>query len=230
MGTWLTSTPIAHRGLFNLEAGVPENSLAAFDAAAEAGYPCELDVHLTNSGELVVVHDFDLLRATGLARPTETLTARDLADTRLFGTAQRVPTLAEVIDCVRGRIPLQIEIKRRRKPGPRVLANAVLDGMRGGDFALSSFDPLVVFWLRAAKPRFPIGQISGALGRTLVGNVVTRPDFISYELAGLPSRAVATWRERGAPVLAWTVESPEDERKARTYADNIIFSDYLPAV
>jgi glycerophosphoryl diester phosphodiesterase len=238
--TWLTSTPIAHRGLFNLEAGVPENSLAAFDAAAEAGYPCELDVHLTNSGELVVVHDFDLLQATGVARPTETLTAPDLADTRLFGTDQRVPTLAQVIDCVRGRIPLQIEIKRRRKPDPRALASAVLDGMPGGDFALSSFDPLVVFWLRAAKPRFPIGQISGllttaspwvrVLGRNLVGNVVTRPDFISYELADLPSRAVAMWRERGVPVLAWTVESPEDERKARKYADNIIFSDYLPVV
>jgi hypothetical protein len=73
----------------------------------------------------------------------------------------------------------------------------------------------------------PWGRV---LGRNLVGNVVTRPDFISYELAGLPSRAVAMWRERGAPVLAWTVESPEDERKARKYADNIIFSDYLPAV
>ena len=40
---------------------------------------------------------FATVRATGLARPAETLTARDLADTRLFGTAQCVPTLAEVI-------------------------------------------------------------------------------------------------------------------------------------
>jgi hypothetical protein len=39
---------------------------------------------------------------------------------------------------------------------------------------------------------------------------------------------VAGWRERGVPVLAWTVESAEDERRAREYADNIIFSDYLP--
>jgi glycerophosphoryl diester phosphodiesterase len=227
---WLTSTPIAHRGLFNLQAGLPENSLAAFDAAAAAGYPCELDVQLTNSGELVVFHDFDLLRATGVARPTSTLTAGGLAEARLFGTGQRVPTLAEVIDCVRGRIPLQIEIKRRRQPHPRMLAGAVLDGLHAfGDFALSSFDPLVVFWLRAAKPRVPVGQICGA-GRNLTGNFVTRPDFISYELAGLPSRAVARWRERGAAVLAWTVKSAEDEQQARKYADNIIFENYLPPV
>jgi glycerophosphoryl diester phosphodiesterase len=228
---WLMSTPIAHRGLFSLEAGRPENSLAAFDAAAAAGYPCELDVQLTDSGELVVFHDFDLLRATGVAWPTATLTAVDRAGTKLFGTDQRVPTLAEVIDCVRGRIPLQIEIKRRRHPAARVLAGAVLDGLGGshGDFALSSFDPLVVFWLRSLRePRFPVGQICGT-GLGLGGNFVTRPDFIACGLAGLPSRAVARWRERGAPVLAWTVRSAEDERRAKKYADNIIFEAYLPA-
>ena len=238
--TWLTSTPIAHRGLHDLQAGVPENSLAAFEAAAEAGYPCELDVQLTDSGELVVLHDFDLMRAAGLARPTESLTAGDLPGTRLFGTDQHIPTLAQVIDCVRGRIPLQIELKRRGKPAPRILARAVVDCLRDhdGDYALSSFDPFVVYALRAAKPRYPLGQISGLLTtaapgqrlleRSLVSNLFTRPDFISYELAGLPSRIVARWRERGAAVLAWTVRSPEDERQARKYADNIIFSDYLP--
>jgi glycerophosphoryl diester phosphodiesterase len=221
---------------------VPENSLAAFDAAAEAGYPCELDVQLTDSGELVVLHDFDLVRAAGIARRTETLTTADLPEVRLFGTDQQVPTLSQVIDCVRGRVPLQIELKRQGKPDSGILVRAVLSSLRDrdGDYALSSFDPFVVFALRAAKPRFPIGQISGllttaalwqrVLGRSLVSNILTRPDFISYELAGLPSRMVAIWRERGAAVLAWTVRSPEDEREARKYADNIIFSDYLPGL
>jgi hypothetical protein len=61
----------------------------------------------------------------------------------------------------------------------------------------------------------------------MVGNFVTRPDFISYELAGLPSRIVDAWRGRGVPVLAWTTKSAADERKARKYADNFIF-DVLP--
>src|SRR5580693_9907041 len=74
---WLTSRPIAHRGLHDLAAGRPENSLAAFEAAAEAGYPCELDVQLTDSGELIVLHDADLTRVTGAARPSSTLTRGD---------------------------------------------------------------------------------------------------------------------------------------------------------
>jgi glycerophosphoryl diester phosphodiesterase len=238
---WLASCPIAHRGLYDLGAGLPENSLAAFGAAASAGYPCELDVHLTDSGELIVLHDFDLSRATGLARPTVTLTAGDLPHTRLFGGDQHVPTLAQVIGCVQGRVPLLIELKRQGGADPRALVNAVLGHLdhRNGEYALASFDPLVVHLLRAAEAGFPIGQISGLLrtagplprliGRSLVSNFVTRPDFISYELAALPSRIVGMWRCRGVAVLAWPVRSPEDEREARKYADNIIFSDFLPA-
>lgn len=193
---WLTSSPIAHRGLHDLEAGLPENSLAAF----EAGYPCELDVQLTNSGAVVILHDFDLGRATGVARPTVTLTAEDLPNTRLFGGGQHVPTLAQVIECV--------------------------------------LDPVVVYALRITKSGFPIGQISGLLrtagplrrlvGRSLASNFFTRPDFISYELASLPSRIVEMWRDHGVTVLSWPIKSSDDERKAREYADNIIFSDFLP--
>jgi glycerophosphoryl diester phosphodiesterase len=237
---WLTSTPIAHRGLHDLGAGRPENSLAAFDAAAEASYPCELDVQLTDSGELIVLHDFDLSRATGRTGRTATLTAEDLPDTRLFGTDQRVPTLAQVLDCVRGRIPLQVEIKRAPGNDPKALATAVIAALRKSDeeHAISSFDPFVVYQLRAAKSPYAVGQISGLLeseplprrllGRYMAGNFVTRPDFISYELAGLPSRVVQVARRSGVPVITWGVKSREDEARARKHADNIIFDGYLP--
>lgn len=239
---WLTSSPIAHRGLYDDAGGPPENSLAAFEAAAGAGYPCELDVQLTNSGTLIVLHDFDLMRATGVARPAVTLTAGDLPRIRLFGGDQHVPTLTQVVECVNGRVPLLIELKRSRASDSRVMVNAVLENLKNhnGEYALSSFDPFLVYSLKAVKPNFPIGQISGLLrtadplrriaGRSLVGNFFTRPDFISYELAGLPSRIVERWRGHGVAVLAWPVRSPEDERKARKYADNIIFADFLPKI
>lgn len=237
---WLTSVPIAHRGLHDLGAGRPENSLAAFEAAAEAGYPCELDVQLTKSGELIVLHDFNLRRAAGLDRPSATLTADELGSVRLFGTEERVPTLKRVIDCVRGRIPLQVEIKRAPGDSPRALAEAVLRtlGRREAEYAVSSFDPFVVHRLRAERAPYAVGQISGRLagqplpwriaGRYMIGNLLTRPDFISYELAGLPSPAVRRCRERGAAVVAWGVKSPDDETRAREHADNVIFDGYLP--
>ena len=47
----------AHRGLHSPDKSVPENSLAAFAAAADAGYGMELDVQLSKDGEVVVFHD-----------------------------------------------------------------------------------------------------------------------------------------------------------------------------
>lgn len=255
---WLTSAPIAHRGLHDLSAGRPENSLAAFEAAAQAGYPCELDVRLTRGGELIVLHDSGLSRAAGLPGRAADLTAADLPGTRLFGTSEPIPTLAQVIDRVDGRIPLQIEIKRDPGDDPRTLAAAVLAALREADgqraaygrhgdgehgdgerYAISSFDPFIVRQLRAARSPYPVGQISGLAdsrpllarlaGRWLAASFLTRPDFLSHELAGLPSPVVRWWRRRGVPVLAWGVTSPEDEARAGDHADNIIFDGFLPS-
>lgn len=52
----------AHRGLHDGEAGIPENTMAAFRRAVDAGFGIELDVQLTKDEEVVVFHDFDLKR------------------------------------------------------------------------------------------------------------------------------------------------------------------------
>ena len=70
----------AHRGLYDEKAGVPENSLAAFRAAAEHGYGAELDVRLTRDGSAVISHDGSTLRMTGTdlaAEQTDLNTLRD---------------------------------------------------------------------------------------------------------------------------------------------------------
>ena len=53
---------IAHRGLYDAAQGIPENSLAAFRAAAEGGYGAELDTRLTKDGVVVVSHDSNIRR------------------------------------------------------------------------------------------------------------------------------------------------------------------------
>ncbi|MBT1175665.1 glycerophosphodiester phosphodiesterase [Bifidobacterium sp. LC6] len=62
----------------------PENSLAAFAAACEAGYGIELDLQLTLDGKVVVVHDADLLRVAGDPRRIEDLTYDELTRIPLF--------------------------------------------------------------------------------------------------------------------------------------------------
>ena len=56
----------AHRGLHDNISDAPENSLAAFQKAVDAGYGIELDVQMTADGKVVVVHDFNLKRISGV--------------------------------------------------------------------------------------------------------------------------------------------------------------------
>ena len=58
----LLTLPIAHRGYFDPAARIPENSLSACEAAAQAGYGIELDVQLSRDGQAVVLHDDTLDR------------------------------------------------------------------------------------------------------------------------------------------------------------------------
>ena len=62
--SWLTERPYAHRGLHGRGTGIPENSLAGFEAAIAGGYGIELDVQETRDGEPVVFHDYELSRLT----------------------------------------------------------------------------------------------------------------------------------------------------------------------
>ena len=108
---WLTARPIAHRGFHDLRRGRPENTLAAFDAAVEARYAIECDLHISADGVPVVFHDDELERLTGEPGAVRDRTAAELGDLRVAGTGEWIPTLDELLALVGGRVPLVIELK-----------------------------------------------------------------------------------------------------------------------
>ncbi|MEV6161427.1 glycerophosphodiester phosphodiesterase family protein [Streptomyces sp. NPDC052052] len=238
---WLVSAPIAHRGLFDTSLGVPENSLAAFRRAVERGVPVELDVQLAGDGTLVVLHDATLERMTGARLHVSRIGRVDLGRLRLRDSGEPVPTLEQVLEIIDGQVPVVIDVRRWRPELRPRLERAVAAGIQDylGPVALQSFDPLAVYRLQRMISDRPVGQISGALhaaswgasmiGRTMVTNVVTSPDFIACELKMLPSRYATFWQRRGIPLLAWTVTSAESEARAARVADNFFFDGYLPA-
>jgi glycerophosphoryl diester phosphodiesterase len=87
---WITTRPIAHRGLHQGTA-VPENSLAAFEGAIAAQHPIELDVQLVADGNLVVFHDRDLKRLTGHKGRIADHNLQSLKQLCLYGTEQTSP-------------------------------------------------------------------------------------------------------------------------------------------
>ncbi|MFC0684499.1 glycerophosphodiester phosphodiesterase family protein [Novosphingobium clariflavum] len=228
---WIGARDYAHRGLHG--AGIPENSLAAFDAALRGQFGIELDVQRAGDGTPVVFHDATLDRLTGESGPVSRRSAAQLGAVTLTGSEETVPTLRRVLDRVGGRVPVLIEIKS--SPGGRIAAlclavRRVLEGY-AGDCAVMSFDPRVSRWFRIHSPLTVRGLIvSEGEDRALPGKIrrhlafwQARPDFLAYDIHDLPSRFARAQRDRGLPVASWTVRSPEHQERVRHHADAAIF-------
>lgn len=236
---WIRERPIAHRGLHG--DGVPENSLAAFEAAADAGYPVELDVRLTADAVPMVVHDERLERLCGVDAAVAELDRAALADLTLLDSEQGLPTLEDALAAVDGRVPVLVEVKNRARSGAVEPAVAAVLDDYGGEFAVQSFNPLSVRWFRRYRPGWPRGQVAGRLRdatdvgplarfavRRLLASPLARPDFVAYEHDALPYWPVTLHRRLGIPVLAWTVRTPAALERVREHADNVIFESIRP--
>ena len=216
----LTGFRYAHRGLHG--PGAPENSLAAFRRAAEAGYGAELDVHLTRDGRLAVLHDGDLQRMCGVPGRVEEKTAAELSALRLAGTEERIPFLEEVLPLFAGRAPLVVELKTGRRNAVQ-LARRTLECLDrfSIDYCVESFDPRPLLWLRRHRPNVLRGQLSQNFWRHASGqnlwnrlaltnlfyNVFTRPDFVAYRFEDRGRLAVRLCRRWGVRTAYWTLRS-----------------------
>ncbi len=155
--------PYAHRGLFNEE--IPENSLAAFARAAEAGFAIELDVQLSKDGTVMVFHDYTLTRMCGEDVRLADLTAAELAERRLKGSAEHIPTLAEVLAVVAGRVPLLVELKGESTNTALCAPVAELLDAYKGPYVIESFNPMLLRWFKKHRPRVLRGLLSTNLIR-----------------------------------------------------------------
>jgi len=237
--SWLRDTPLAHRGLHG--PGRPENSLAAFAAAVESGVGVELDVRRTADGVPVVFHDQTFERLIGVAGTIETSTLAQLAGMRLAGSDEGVPTLADALG-VLPRVPVMVEIKSvDRRAGLLEPQVAALVDAHPGPVCVAGFNPASIRWFTVRAPQIVRVQTAGPLRdvtmprvmkwslRTLRFVAWTRPDAVSYDLAGIDHAVVQAFRAGGGTVITWTVRTRTDLACAREFADNVIFEDLPPS-
>lgn len=229
----------AHRGLWNAER--PENSLAAFAAARDAGYGIELDVHLTADGCLVVHHDDNLKRMCGVDMKIGSSTQEAVCACRLKDTDELVPTFDEVLAVVSGKIPMIVELKT--EDNVDALCKAVCERMQRyeGLWCMESFDPRAVRWFRKNADHVIRGQLlnGGSIlkakkrwellfMKSQLGNALGRPDFIAYQAetdSNLPMRLMRLMK----PLLVcWTIRSQEMMDRQRARYDIQIFEGFIP--
>lgn len=244
------AAPLAHRAYHDVTQGCPENSRAAVRAAVAAGYGIEIDVQLSRDGAAMVFHDYELSRLTGERGPVAQRTAAELGAIGLTGGDEGIPTLSEVLAIVAGQVALLIEIKDQDGAmGPNVgpLEHAVADALNGyaGPVAVMSFNPHSVAKMAVLTPNTPRGLTTSAyraedwtlLKTETRERLAQIPDFestgacfISHEAADLAAPRLAEIKAHGAPILCWTIRSPEAEAQAREIADNVTFEGYPAAI
>ncbi|AWB47390.1 phosphodiesterase [Gemmobacter aquarius] len=238
--------PIAHRAYHDVADGRPENSRAAVRAAVAAGYGIEIDLQLSRDGVAMVFHDETLERLTPHQGWLRDLTAAELGATALTGGDEGVPTFAEILSLVAGRVPLLVELKDqtlRMEDTDGKLEAATVAALQGydGPVALMSFNPHCLAHLARLAPHIPRGITTSAydaqdwapLPPETCDRLRPIPDydrvaasFISHEAADLARPRVAELADQGAAVLCWTIKSPQAESEARRIAQNITFEGY----
>ncbi len=239
----LRSYLFAHRGLYDRARGIPENSLPAFQKAVEQGYAIELDVRLTKDDVPVVFHDKDLLRVCGKNVKMEEVTYEELRELPLFDSVECVPSLSDVLRLVAGKVPILVEVKADTW-NMEVCEKAfeVLEEYEG-EFAVESFNPFVLIWMRLHHARIPRGQLAtnfkeeGQPGNRVLNwlmkhmafNFITKPDFIAINY--VYRKEFPYWLCRRAyrvPTVAWTVDSRKVYEEIKGTFDSYIFEGFMP--
>jgi glycerophosphoryl diester phosphodiesterase len=216
----------AHRGS---AAVAPENTLAAiYQAIDDRADFAEIDVQETADGELVLLHDKDLMRIAGI--PTNIWDA-ELADLRLVDAGswfdpafsrERIPTLSEALQASGRRLRLNIELKYNghdQRLAERVVAE-VRAANRTGRCIITSLNSDGLAQVRRLAPEIRIGQVvTAALGNTRALDV----DLLSMNQAHVTPGVVRANRRAGLETHVWTVDREADMARMLDYGvDNII--------
>lgn len=242
------TTPLAHRAMHNLSQGLQENSLAASQAAVDHGYGLEVDLQLSSDGVVVVFHDYELSKLTTASGPLGSRTAQQLGKAMLKTGNEGIPTLAQLLSVVAGKVPLLLEIKDQdgaMGPNTKQIERAVAADLKSydGPVAVMSYNPHSIAAMRMAAPDVVCGLTSSPfepkiwphLAAPIRDRLRGIPDFatvgasfISHAHYDLDAAPVVALRGAGVPVLCWTIRSADEAATTTGRADNITFEGYLP--
>lgn len=224
-------TVMAHRGL---SADAPENTLYAFSDAISVGADfIELDVQQTRDGVLVVMHDSNLKRTTGVNKDIWNVDYADIQNLDAgswFDPAYanaRIPTLEETLQFVDKRAKLNIEIKPT-KHGSDTLEQDVAELITQYQYTdacyVTSFSYGSLKKVKEVNPEIRTGYLmSVAYGQFYS---LKYADAFSLNKVFVTSQVVNAAHQQGKQIFAWTVNSMSEVRSlCNLHVDSIITDD-----
>ncbi len=232
--SWLTARPIAHRGLHDLNQKCWENSLPAFERAVAGNFAIECDVVLTADKVPVVFHDHDLKRLTGHGGKVCEMTADEICQLTVGGTADRVPRLDEMLSLVGGRVPIVIELKGNagHDDGFVEAVHEVLEGYNS-KVAIMSFAHHVIRGFAKGAPGLPAGLTAEHTDLEAMEDhfamLAHGISFVSFDVRDIPNKFVSFVRdELNLPFITWTVRDREAAERTWREGGQITFEGFDP--
>lgn len=218
---------IGHRGAMG---HVLENTLASIDTALSLGVDMiEIDVYRIASGQLVVFHDDTLGRLSVYRDSIEHLTIEALDTIRLHD-GHAIPTLAQVIDRIQGRVPLNIELKGAGTAAPTYALIQELTPQQNGQsspYLISSFrwDELEI--MRSLDAELPIAVLTEddpLLALDMAHKL--RAQAINPYYKNVDASVVDALHQAGFQVFPWTVNEPEDLEAMKAAGVDGLFTNF----
>lgn len=212
---------VAHRGWSSV---APENTLAAIQKAVDhpAVSTIEFDVQLSSDGVPIVIHDFSLERTTngiGLVKEKTLKELKELDANYKFPNykAEKIPTLAEVLEISKGKARLNIELKTIGDLYSNIeqtVGKMIKEFKMEQEVVVTSFQH---HYIKLFKESFP--EISA--GIIIEGNPVllfeqlkyTGSDTLSISFKSLYPEFVKEILNRNYHIIAWTVNETDDMKK-----------------
>ena len=216
LGTWLVNgiqthddvAVIAHRGAAGK---APENTLASIRQAVKDGADwIEIDVQETLDGKVVVIHDSDFMKLAGRDLKVWNSTVKELQEIDVgswFGpefSAERVPTLAQVLEEVRGQSRVLIELKyygHDRQLEQRVV-DIVEKAVMVNDVAVMSLEHSGIKKFHALRPDWVVGLLSSKA----IGNLSDLDvDFLAINMGMATPEFIRRALKADMQLFVWTV-------------------------
>ncbi len=222
---------IAHRGA---SSHAPENTIASIERAIEDNADwVEVDVQQTADGSVVVTHDSDFMRLLGEPANIWDLTQQEIQSFDVGGwfaveyQGERVPTLQEALEAVKGKATLLIELKfypqSSREQFEEDVVSIITQANMENDIAIMSLERPALTKVQELEPDWNIGLLTA----TSIGNFSElEGNFVAVSSTSASLNFIRRTQETDKQVFVWTVNNPSSMlRYISMGVDGIITDD-----
>ena len=207
----MTIRAVAHRGY---PAKFPENTLSSFRAACDLAFShLEFDVQLTKDGVPIVFHDTTVDRMTDGTGKVKDLTLKEIKELVVKGN-ERIPTLGETLDLLKGKIIADVELKQEGDLYPGI-EKVVIDMLKKKDMIqqsfLTSFDHYSIAKARELNDQIGLGLINHGSSPALYPFAKEmKCDYISINYHYITDEIIARCQAENIIMIPYTIDDEKD--------------------